>query len=83
MLEIIIFALLVVTAVEGLVTLLAGHPGCGRLLVSGCGLFLAVFMTITGVSMWAEPELSHGMALLFFLWPVFGVWLMAKAAKVE
>ena len=59
--EIIIIVLLVVTGIEGLVTFLAKHPGSGRLMVGGCGLFLAVFMTVTGVIMWAEPELRDGL----------------------
>jgi len=49
--------------------------------MGGCGLFLAVFMTITGICMWAEPKLRDGFTLMFFLWAGFGVVLMVKAMK--
>jgi hypothetical protein len=75
-LEIIIFVLLVVVGIEGLVSFLAENSGNARVLVGGCGLFLTMFMTVTSLTMWAEPEFKHGFTFLFFLWAGFGVMLM-------
>ena len=47
----------------------------------GCGLFLAVGMTATGIYMWNKPELRDGFTLYFFLWAVLGVVLMVKGVR--
>ena len=82
MLEIVVFILLFLTAVEWLLGKLSKRPDGGFRGVSmGCGLFLVVGMTATGICMWAEPELRDGFTLMFFLWAGFGVVLMVKAGK--
>lgn len=47
----------------------------------GCGLFLAVGMTATGICMWAKPELRDGFTLMFFAWAVLGVLLTVKGVR--
>ncbi len=47
----------------------------------GCGLFLAVDMTVTGIVMWNTPGLRDGFTVYFFLWSVLGVVLMVKGVR--
>ena len=39
----------------------------------GCGLFLVVGMSATGIYMWAKPELRDGFTLYFFILAALGV----------
>jgi hypothetical protein len=48
---------------------------------AGCGLFLAVSMTIGGICFVSEPELDAGMGIYFFLWAVLGVVLIVKGVR--
>jgi len=79
--ETVIFILLAGFIVKGLFTALARRPGSERVLMGGCGLFLAVYMTITGICMLAEPELDSGFGLTFFLWAGSGVVILVTAVK--
>jgi hypothetical protein len=47
----------------------------------GCGLFLVVGMTATGIVMWDTPGLERGFTLYFFLWAALGVVLMVKGVR--
>ena len=47
----------------------------------GCGLFLAVGMTIGGIYMLGLRESDFGDALMYFAWAAFGVVVMVQAAK--
>ena len=47
----------------------------------GCGLFLVVSMTVTGIVMWNTPGLQDGFIVYFFLWAVLGVVLMVKGVR--
>ena len=52
-----------------------------RAMSMGCGLFLAVGMTIGGIYMLGLRESDFGDALMYFIWAGLGVVLMVKAAK--
>ncbi|MCW5550871.1 MAG: hypothetical protein KIS67_01765 [Verrucomicrobiae bacterium] len=47
----------------------------------GCGVFLVVSMTVTGIVMWNTPGLRDGFTVYFFLWAMLGVVLMVKGIK--
>jgi hypothetical protein len=47
----------------------------------GCGSFLAVGMTATGLAIWAKPELRDGFTLNFFVGAVLGVVLIVKGIR--
>ncbi len=47
----------------------------------GCGLFLVVSMTVTGIVMWNTPGLQDGFTMYFFLWAVLGVVLLVKGVR--
>lgn len=82
MLEFITIALLLYAGGSWLVEKAAKRPDAAfRGASFGCGLFLAVGMTATGICMWAKPELRDGFTLMFFAWAALGVMLMVKAAK--
>lgn len=52
-----------------------------RALSMGCGLFLAVGMTIGGIYMLGLRESDFGDALMYFVWAGLGVALMVKTVK--
>jgi hypothetical protein len=80
--EFITVALLVYVVVSWLTEKAAKRPDAAfRGASVGCGLFLAVSMTVTGICMSAEPELRDGFTLLFFGWAVLGVVLIVKGVR--
>ena len=82
MLEIVVFILMFLTAVEWLTGKLAKRPdgGC-RGITMGCGLFLAVFMTVMFIQVVSDPTDEFMAALVIVPWIVLGVILIAKAVK--
>ena len=82
MLEIITIALLLYAAGGWLVEKGAKRPDAAfRGASVGCGLFLVVSMTATGLVMWAESELRDGFTLYFFIWAALGVVLIVKGVR--
>ena len=82
MLEFITIALLLYAGGSWLVEKASKRPDAAfRGASVGCGLFLAVSMTVTGICMWAEPELRDGFTLMFFIWAVLGVVLIVKGVR--
>jgi len=80
--EFITIALLLYAAGSWLVEKAAKRPDAAfRGASAGCGLFLALSMTIGGICFLSEPELDAGMGIYFFLWAVLGVVLIVKAMK--
>lgn len=82
MLEFITIAFLLYAAGSWLVEKAAKRPDTAfRGASAGCGLSLAVSMTIGGICFLMQPELDAGMGIYFFIWAVLGVVLMVKAVK--
>jgi hypothetical protein len=82
MLEIVIFILMILTALQFLLGKLAKWPDGGfRGMSMGCGLFLAVSMTVMFVRAVSDPKEEFMAALVIVPWIVLGVMLMVKAIK--
>lgn len=79
--EIIIFVLLLIAGTEGLATCLS-TVSADSSWWRGCGLFLAVFMTVIGFTMWADPKLLDGYILMFFASAGFGVWRWSRRPRI-
>ena len=84
MLEIVVFILMFLTAVEWLTGKLAKRPdgGC-RGITMGCGLFLAVFMTVMFIQVVSDPTDEFMAALVIVPWIALGIMLIAKAVKKQ
>ena len=84
MLEIVVFILLFLTAVEWLMGKLSKRPDGGfRGISMGCGLFLAVGMTVMFIQAVTDPKEEFMAALVIVPWIALGVLLMVKAAKKQ
>ena len=84
MLEIVVFILLFLTAVEWLMGKLSKWPDGGfRGISMGCGLFLAVGMTVMFIQAVTDPKEEFMAALVIVPWIALGVLLMVKAAKKQ
>ena len=82
MLEIVVFILMFLTAVEWLTGKLAKRPDAGcRGITMGCGLFLAVFMTVMFIQAVTDPKEEFMAALVIVPWIALGILLMVKAGK--
>jgi hypothetical protein len=82
MLEIIVFILLFLTAASWLMGKLAKRPDAGcRGMTFGCGLFLAVFMTVMFIKAVTDPNMELMAALVIVPWIALGVILIAEAVK--
>ena len=82
MLEFITIALLLYAGGSWLVEKAAKRPDAAfRGASVGCGLLFAVSMTVTGICMWAKPDLRDGFTLMFFLWAALGVVLVVKGVR--
>jgi hypothetical protein len=82
MLEIVIFILMFLTAIEWLVGKLSKWPDGGfRGISMGCGLFLAVFMTVMFIRVVTDPTEVFMAALVIVPWIALGIMLIVKAAK--
>ncbi len=82
MLEIIVFILLFYAAASWLIGKLAKRPDAGcRGITMGCGLFLAVFMTVMFLKAVTDPNVEFMAALVIVPWIALGVILIAKAVK--
>lgn len=84
MLEIIVFILLFYVAASWLMGKLAKRPdgGC-RGISMGCGLFLAVGMTVMFIQAVTDPNVEFMAALVIVPWIVLGVILIAQAVKKQ
>lgn len=82
MLEIIAIILLFYAVGSWLMGKLAKRPdgGC-RGITMGCGLFLAVGMTVMFIRVVTDPTDEFMAALVIVPWIVLGVILIAKAVK--
>jgi Na+/melibiose symporter-like transporter len=82
MLEIIVFILLFYAVGSWLMGKLAKRPdgGC-RGITMGCGLFLAVFMTVMFIQVVSDPTDEFMAALVIVPWIVLGIMLIVKAVK--
>ncbi len=80
--EIIVFILLFYAAASWLMGKLAKRPdgGC-RGITFGCGLFLAVFMTVIFIKAVSDPTEEFMAALVIVPWIVLGIMLIVKAVK--
>ena len=84
MLEIVIFILMFLTAIEWLMGKLSKWPDGGfRGISMGCGLFLAVGMTVMFIQAVTDPKEEFMAALVIVPWIALGVLLMVKAAKKQ
>ncbi len=82
MLEMLGVILFLLAAGDWLLGKMAKRPDESFRAVSlGCGLLLAVGMTIGGIYMLGLRESDFGDALMYFAWAALGVVLMVKAAK--
>jgi hypothetical protein len=82
MLEIVVFILMILTAVEWLVSRMAKRPDSSFKGASmGCGLFLAVGMTAMFIQAVTDPRQELMAALVILPWIALGVMLMVKAYK--
>ena len=82
MLEIVVFILLFLTAVEWLMGKLSKRPDGGfRGISMGCGLFLAVGMTVMFIQAVTDPKEELMAAGVVVPWLVLGILLIAKAVK--
>ena len=82
MLEIVIFILMFLTAIEWLVGKLAKRPDGGfRGISMGCGLFLVVSMGFFLVHILTDPKEEFMAALVIVPWIALGILLIAKAVK--
>jgi hypothetical protein len=82
MLEIIVFALLFYVAASWLMGKLAKRPdgGC-RGISMGCGLFLAVGMTVMFIQAVTDPNVEFMAALVIVPWIALGIMLIVEASK--
>ena len=82
MLEIVVFILLFLTAAEWLVGKLSKRPDGGfRGISMGCGLFLAVGMTVMFIQAVTDPKEEFMAAMVVVPWIALGILLIAKAVK--
>jgi hypothetical protein len=82
MLEIIAIILLFYAVGSWLMGKLAKRPDGGfRGISMGCGLFLAVSMTVMFIQAVADPDMEFMAALVIVPWIALGVMLMVKAYK--
>jgi len=81
-LEIVVIVLALLTGANWLLNLLAKRPDGGfRGISMGCGLFLAVFMTVIFIQAVTDPKEEFMAATVVVPWIALGVLLMVKASK--
>jgi hypothetical protein len=82
MLEIVVFIMMALTAVEWLMGKLSKRPDGGfRGISMGCGLFLAVGMTVMFIQAVTDPKEEFMAAMVVVPWIALGILLIAKAVK--
>ena len=82
MLQLLGVILFLLGAGDWLLGKMSKHPDASfRAMSMGCGLFLAVGMTIGGIYMLGLRESDFGDAVMYFIWAGLGVVLIVKAAK--
>ena len=82
MLEIVVFIMMALTAVEWLTGKLSKRPDGGfRGMSMGCGLFLAVGMTVMFIQAVTDPKEEFMAAMVVVPWIALGILLIAKAVK--
>ena len=82
MLEIVVFILLFLTAASWLMGKMSKRPEASfRAASMGCGLFLAVGMTVMFIQAVTDPKEELLSALVIVPWIAIGVMLVVKAIK--
>jgi hypothetical protein len=84
MLEIIAIVFALLAGTNWLLSVLAKRPDGGfRGISMGCGLFLAVGMTVMFIQAVTDPKEEFMAALVIVPWIALGVMLIAKAVKKQ
>jgi hypothetical protein len=82
MLEIVVFIMMALTAIEWFTGKMSKRPDGGfRGMSMGCGLFLAVGMTVMFIQAVSDPKEEFMAALVIVPWIALGILLMVKAVK--
>jgi hypothetical protein len=82
MLEIVVFILLFLTAASWLMGKVAKRPEASfRAASMGCGLFLAVGMTVMFIQAVTDPKEELLSSVVILPWIAIGIMLIVKAIK--
>ena len=80
--DIVVFVLMILTGASWLIGKLAKRPDGGfRGISMGCGLFLAVGMTVMFIQAVTDPKEEFMAVLVIVPWIALGILLIVKAAK--